>query len=281
MSHEGALTLPHPAGTGPVNAQPLRTRRLALRGFGAGLLGLAGLPAALAAAPAAALSSSELERALEKLLKERPELVRDALNTLEQREAAARLRSDQALLLSSAKSIYAPTGATVLGNPAGDVTLVEFLDYRCTYCKHMQADIGKLIQGDRQLRVLIKHLPILGAESLAAAQLVLAAGQGAAAQQLHQRLLATAQLDAASLKALKGPADGQGLNPAQVERGLNDVRQLAQQLGIQGTPALLVGEHFIRGAAGLDMLQAAIQTTRQKQGRKQGSKQGQNPAGQA
>lgn len=249
----------------PPISNPHCPRRQGLRLLGAGLLGLVSLPTALAATLADAGSGSELERALEKLLKEKPELVRDALNTLEQREAAAKQRSDQALLLSWAKAIHAEAGATVLGNPAGDVTLVEFLDYRCAYCRHMQADIDKLIQGDRQLRVLVKHLPILGPESLAAAQLVLAAGQGPAAQQMHRRLITSARLDDASLRRFKRPADAKGLDKAQVERGLGDVRQLAERLNIQGTPALLVGEHFLRGAAGLEQLQVAVQTTRQRQ----------------
>lgn len=240
------------------------SRRQGLRFFTAGLIGAAGLPAAVAAT----VSQSELERALEKLLKERPELVRDALNTLEQREVAARQQADKALLASVGKQIYTEAGATVLGNPAGDVTLVEFMDYRCGYCKHLQADLNKLIAGDRQLRVLVKHLPILGPESLAAAQLVLSAGQGAGAQQLHQRLLSSTPWDAASLSTIKPPADAKGLDKAQVERGLGDVRQLAERLNIQGTPALLVGEYFLRGAAGLDQLQVAVQTTRQRQAKK-------------
>jgi protein-disulfide isomerase len=240
-------------------------KRQALRLLGAGILGLAGLPTAQARPGDA---SGELERALEKLLKERPELVRDALNTLEQREAAARLRNEQALLRASAKAIYAEAGATVLGNPSGKVTLIEFIDYRCGYCKHLQADINTLIQGDRQLRVLVKHLPILGPESLAASQLVLSAGQGPAAQQLHQRLMTSTQLDSASLRAFKLPSDKAPVEKAKVERGLSEVRQLAEHLHIDGTPALLVGEHFMRGAIGLEQLQAAIQTSRQKQGQK-------------
>lgn len=244
----------------PIN---LHRRRQGLRLLGAGLMGWMALPPALAAS----MSASELEGALEKLLKERPELVRDALNTLAQREAAAKQRSDQALLLSAAKAIYADAGATVLGNPAGDVTLVEFIDYRCGYCKHLQADINTLIQGDRQLRVLVKHLPILGPESLAAAQLVLAAGQGPTAQQLHQRLMSSPQLDAASLRALKLPHTVMAVDKAKVERGLSDVRQLAGRLSIDGTPALLVGDQLMRGGVGPEQLQAAIQATRLRQGK--------------
>jgi protein-disulfide isomerase len=193
------------------------------------------------------------------LLTARPELVRDALNTLEQRDAAVKLRNDQALVRSSATAIYAEAGATVLGNPSGDVTLVEFIDYRCGYCRHLQADIDKLIQGDRQLRVLVKHLPILGPESVAAAQWVLAAGQGPVAQQLHQRLMASPRL-----QAPRAPANGTPADKQRVERGLTEVRQLAERLGIDGTPALLVGEHVMRGAVSAEQLLAAIQTTRQQ-----------------
>ena len=247
---------------------PLARRREGLRRLAAGLLSLSCLPALQAAKPADAASGSELERALTQLLRDKPELVREALNTLEQREAAARQRDDQARLAGAARAIYSQTGATVLGNPAGDVTLVEFFDYRCAYCRHLQADINKLIQSDRQLRVLIKHLPILGPESETAAHLVLAAGQGPAAQQLHQRLVSARELDAASLQAFKQPTTDKGMDKAHIERGLSDVRQLAQRLDIQGTPALLVGEHLLRGASGIEPLKVALQATRARQGRR-------------
>uniref|UniRef100_UPI0039647D7D DsbA family protein n=1 Tax=Roseateles albus TaxID=2987525 RepID=UPI0039647D7D len=155
----------------------------------------------------------------------------------------------------------------MLGNPAGDVTLVEFIDYRCGYCKHVQAEINKLIQSDRHLRVLVKHLPILGPDSLAAAHLVLAAGQGPAAQQLHQRLMASTQLDAASLQAFAPKAKAAAVDKAGIARGLNEVRQLAERLSIDGTPALLVGDQLMRGAVEPAQLQAAILATRHRQGK--------------
>jgi len=230
-------------------------RRQGLRLLGAGLVGWMVVPPALAAS----VSRGELEQALEKLLKARPELVRDALNTLEQRDAAAKLRNNQALVRSAASAIYTEAGATVLGSRSGDVTLVEFIDDRCGYCRHLQADIDPLIQGDRQLRVLVKHLPILGPESVAAAQWVLAAGQGPAARQRQQRLMASPRL-----QAPRAPANATSADKQRVERGLTEVRQPAERLGIDGTPALLVGEQVMRGAVSAAPWLAAIQTTRQQ-----------------
>lgn len=224
-------------------------------------------PAAPALAQTAAAPSPQaIEQAVVKLLKARPELVREALDELQRRELAGHALQDRQNLAASAKALYDASDATVLGNPNGDVTLVEFIDYHCGYCKKLSASIEALIQRDGQLRVLVKHLPILGPESIAAAQLVLSAGQGAAAKQLHQALLGADTLDAASLQAISRqfgrapelkPDDSIAAN-----RRLGEVRVLSERLGIQGTPAIVIGDVMIRGAAGTEQLAAAIDTAR-------------------
>lgn len=234
-------------------------RRQSLRHAVAGVLGLA----TVGWAQATPASATEMERALEKLLRDKPELVREALRALEQRDADARLISDRALLRDEASALYTEGGATVLGNPTGDVTLVEFLDYRCGYCRHLHGDITALIQADPQLRVLVKHLPILGPDSVTAARLVLAAGQGPAARRLHQRLMTGTPLNVSSLHTLQQASPAAAIDPGRVERGLAEVRQLAERLHIDGTPALLVGDQFIRGAVERAPLLAAIEAARQ------------------
>ena len=118
-------------------------------------------------------SPQAIEQAVVKLLKARPELVREALDELQRRETAGNAAQDRTNLANSAKAIYDTTDATVLGNPAGDVTLVEFIDYHCGYCKKLSASTEELIRRDGRLRVVVKHLPILGPDSIAAAQLML------------------------------------------------------------------------------------------------------------
>ena len=234
------------------------------------LVSLAGAlfwPAAPALAqPAVANSPQAIEQAVIKLLKARPELVREALDELQRREQAGVLTQDRQKLAASAKAIHDASDATVLGNPNGDVTLVEFIDYHCGYCKKLSASIEALIQRDGQLRVLVKHLPILGPESIEAAQRVLAAGQGAKAQQLHKALLAADSLDSASLQAIAGQfgqsPDLKPVDTIAVNRQLGEVRALSERLGIQGTPAIVVGDVMFRGAAATEQLAAAIAAAR-------------------
>jgi protein-disulfide isomerase len=230
------------------------------------------LLASAGAVQAADPSQEALEKALKNLLKTQPQLVRDALNDLQRRDALDKARQDRQALAQSAKALNAEVGATVLGNPDGDVTLVEFIDYRCGYCKSLSASIDTLIQRDGRLRVVVKHYPILGPESAQAAQLVLAAPRGDSAQQVHRALLASASLDAPALQAIgvqfgvtAAPADGSS-------KALAEVSALADRLGIQGTPAIVIGGTLIRGAADVAQLEAAIQLARQQKAAPRGAK---------
>ncbi|MEL4181430.1 DsbA family protein [Roseateles sp. PN1] len=229
-------------------------------------------------APAkSAPSTQAIEQVVIKLLKSRPELVREALDELQRRELAGHAQQESKALAASAKAIADASDATVLGNPAGDVTLVEFIDYHCGYCKKLAPSIEALIQRDSQLRVLVKHLPILGPESIAAAQLALSAGQGSTAQQVHKALLSADSIDAASLQAISRQFGLKPVDVVAVNRQLGEVRVLSERLGIQGTPAIVVGDVMFRGAVGTEQLAAAIDAARRAQSAKSakaGSKPG-------
>jgi protein-disulfide isomerase len=205
---------------------------------------------------------SAMEQAVIKVLKAHPELVRDALTELERRETVAKAKQEASTLAKSTKAIYADTGAVVLGNPNGDITLVEFMDYHCGYCKKMSTGIDALIQRDPQLRVLVKQLPILGAESIAAAQLMLSVGQGETAQKVHQSLMNSPSLDATSLRTIEQNYQLKPTDKIAANRALGEVRVLAEQLNIQGTPALVIGTTVFRGAVDAAQLEAAIKSAR-------------------
>ncbi|OYV00058.1 MAG: hypothetical protein CFE45_10585, partial [Burkholderiales bacterium PBB5] len=212
-----------------------------LRLLAAGTLALATVGAlAQSAARPPAVPAQALEQALKSLLKSQPELVRQALDDLQRREAADQQRQARRALAESVQALMSNTGTTVLGNPQGDVTLVEFIDYRCGYCKQVSASVAGLLRTDPGLRVLVKHLPILGQESIDAAQLAISVGQGPAAQALHDALMAAPGLDAETLRALTpAPASGQiawVTDKVAAPRALGAVRLLADRLGIPGPP---------------------------------------------
>src|SRR5690606_16749914 len=147
----------------------------------------------------------------------------------------------------------------VIGNPAGDVTLVEFFDYRCPYCKRASATLAQLVEEDPKLRVVMKEFPILSQESVQAARAALAARQQGKYEAFHfalmqggggfsdEEILLVAEqvgLDTGALQqAMRDPA---------VEALLRDVNGLAGELGITGTLAFVIGDTLIPGAVGIE-----------------------------
>jgi protein-disulfide isomerase len=210
-----------------------------------------------------AAAEKSIERALERILQTRPELVSDALKELERREGANKALQEKQVLAQSAREIYSETGATVLGNPNGDFTLVEFSDYRCGFCKRLAGQIEELIQRDSQLRVLVKHMPILGPESIRAAQMVLSLPQGESARQLHQALMAAPSLDESRLQEIGKRFDVSSANAVSVNQQIREVSALSERLRIEGTPALVIGDTLIRGAVDVAQLEHLINTARQ------------------
>jgi protein-disulfide isomerase len=157
----------------------------------------------------------------------------------------------------------------VLGNPSGDVTVVEFLDYRCPYCKAMHQPIADMIAADGNVRVVIKEFPILGDDSLFAARAALAAGKQGKYAEMH-----------AALMTFKGKLSAKDVESTAAQLGLDVVRlkddmaapevdqelqqnyNLAESLGINGTPAFIIGDTLIPGALKLDDLKAHIAKAR-------------------
>ena len=220
----------------------------------------AGMFSTASIAQSSPVDSKAIEQAVQKLLRERPELVRDALMALEKKEAAAKARNAKALIGKLGAVIASEQGATVLGNPLGKVTVIEFIDYRCGYCKQMASVIDEAVKANPDVRVLVKNLPILGPDSLEAARLILATPphkRGA----LHHDLLSQS-LDAALLQKLQAELGVSDSDKAKSDSAINEVRKLAADLDIQGTPALVVGSEIFYGAIPAEQLNAALAAAR-------------------
>ncbi len=153
----------------------------------------------------------------------------------------------KALVAEHGKEIYRAAGAPVAGNPDGDITVVEFFDYNCGYCKRGFGDIAKLVETDKNVRVVFKEFPILREESEQASKVALAAKNQGKYWEVHRALISTKGLvnEAVALKA----AEGLGLDMVklkadmaspEVKAELDRVKELAKTLQINGTP------HFLR-----------------------------------
>ena len=196
-----------------------------------------------------------IERAIRDYLFAHPEILEEALQILEaRREAEARARA-RAAIRENRDALLAHSMSPVSGNPDGDVTVVEFFDYRCGFCKRALPTMKNLLKTDAKVRVVWKEFPILGPVSRFAARASAAAARqgrfypfhaglmGAPGQLTEDRVLeiaAATGLDVERLRRdMKDPA---------IEAYLDETRELAQTIGIRGTPAFVIGGELVRGA---------------------------------
>jgi len=196
-----------------------------------------------------------IERIIKDYLVKNPEIfieVQGALETKLEKENAERLK---VAIAENAEELFRHPNAAVAGDPDGDITVVEFFDYNCGYCKRGLADVVKLVESDPKVRVVFKELPILSKGSAEAARVALAARNQGKYWELHRALLkARGQANEAS--ALK-IAEELGLDMEQLKADMdsNEVKDaiaqseaLAQKMGVNGTPHFLVGDRSIPGA---------------------------------
>lgn len=222
--------------------------------------------------PASALelqSMTEEERTLfrsevRSFLMENPEVIMEAVQALEQRQADAQAQADLSLVSDNGQAIFEDGFSFVGGNPDGDITIVEFMDYRCGYCKKAYNEVEKLLATDGNIRFIVKELPILGEQSLLASRFVIAAKHVDGAQaykDLHdalmeyngditlpalRRLSSTFDLDADAIEAR--------MNDAEVTDEIAQTRELAQHLRITGTPTFVMHDEMLRGYLPYDQL---------------------------
>ena len=203
--------------------------------------------------------SDEQKKAIGEIVKDylikNPELIVEVQQALEakmEQEQAEKLKS---FMSENAKDIYRNPDSPVAGDPNGDITVVEFFDYNCGYCKRGMTEVQKLIEGDKRVRVVFKELPILSKGSEETAKAALAAKRQGKYWEFHQAMLSSKGQanEASSLKA----AESLGLDMAKlktdmagdaVKTELEGMKALAKKMGINGTPHFLVGDKSIPGA---------------------------------
>jgi protein-disulfide isomerase len=223
-------------------------------------------PAQEASSPAA---DPLLEQKIRDYILAHPEVIAESLQRYQQQQEAAQQQAQAQAVKDLQAQLVGNAGSPVLGNPNGDVTVVEFLDYRCPYCKAMHQPIADMIAGDGNVRVVVKEFPILGDDSLFAARAALAAHRQGKYAEMHNALM--------SFKGKPSPGDVEsiaqqiGIDPVrlkqdmgapEIDQELQQNYNLAEQLGIGGTPAFVIGETLIPGAIKLEDLRAHIAKAR-------------------
>ena len=205
-------------------------------------------------APGGALEEKRVIKIVRNYLTDNPEILVEMTTELDKRQAEEQA-AQQSKTISENKHALFRSKLSFTGNPDGDVTLVEFFDYNCGYCKRALPDIVKLVDEDSKVRLVLKELPIFGEDSEAAAKGALAAMKQNKYFEMHQKLYSESG-KADKEKVLK-VAGELGLDVDQlqkdmesddVKKGIEEARDLAQKLGLQGTPLFLIGDKVIPGA---------------------------------
>jgi protein-disulfide isomerase len=244
---------------------------------------LAALPLAIALAawappPARAQSfapeqRSEIEKIVREYLLSHPEVLQDAMAELDKRQTAEDAEKHLAAIKDNATAIFSSPRQVNLGNLQGDVTMVEFFDYNCAFCKRAMSDMLDLLKTDTKLRVVLKEFPVLGEGSVQAAQVAVAVRMqdktGKKYLDFHTKLLGG-----------RGPADkaralavakevgfdmtrlDKDLQSDEVKQTLEENLKLAEGLGLNGTPSYVFPAEVVVGAVGLPALKGKINSAR-------------------
>ena len=224
------------------------------------LLGAAGAVVAgsVSSEPVAATDKAAIEKIVREYILNHPEILPEAMRNLEAREGAKAVSTNR-------KALETPFGTAWEGAADADVTLVQFFDYNCGYCRAARADIDKLIAEDPKLRVVYREVPILGEDSLKASRASLAAAQGGNYIAFHKALYDAGRATAKSIGDVRNRVKPGGEDDAgKIDAEINANVGLLRDLQLTGTPGWVVGDQVLNGAVGYDALKAAIAEARTK-----------------
>lgn len=205
-------------------------------------------------------------------LMENPEVLLEAIAVLEARQAQHQTMTEAEAIATHRAAIFEDGYSWVGGNPDGDVTLVEFLDYRCSFCRRAHPEVAELLERDGNIRLIVKEFPILGPDSTLSSRFAIAVmdiGGPDAYEVAHDRLMTMrARVTEGNLSQL---ATDLGLDPAAVLARMEDDdvtriieanHALAQQLQISGTPTFILEDQFLRGYAPLGVMESLVAEAR-------------------
>lgn len=209
-----------------------------------------------------------IEAVVEDYILDHPEIVYRALQVLQERQQAAEAERAELALTSHRDMLERDPNSPVGGNADGDVTVVEFFDYRCPYCKRVAPDVERLLAEDPDVRLVYKEWPILGPESVFAARAALAAREQDQYPAFHEQVMALEEVTEASVMAVAGDLGldleqlREDMASPEVEAHIQQSMQLAQALGINGTPAFVIGDRVVPGATSYDTLSGLVDAAR-------------------
>lgn len=246
--------------------------RLATFALGLIIVVMTGLAVSVRASSHGAFNSeetTEIERIVRDYIRKNPEIILEALQELEERRRLAGAEQARQQIALNREALIDDPGSPVGGNPEGDVTIVEFFDYRCPYCKAVTPQLTRLLKEDTNIRFVYKEWPILGPVSVVGSRAALAARNQGKYTEFHDRLMGSSgQLNEQRIFQI---AEDLGLDMDRLRSDMGSPKiddilrrnnELASKLQITGTPAFVIGEALVPGAVELSDLKALVMQAR-------------------
>jgi protein-disulfide isomerase len=234
------------------------------------VLGVARPPLA-AASDFTADQKKEIEAIVGQYLKSHPDVLIDAIQAADDKLKADEKDKTAQALVAGRQQVYDDPQSPVAGNPNGNVTLVEFFDYRCPYCKQVEPSLEKLMGDDHQLKFVFKEFPVLGPESEVAARVALAARKQGKYDAFHRAMMGTTgHIDDAVIYKVAASVGldvdrvKQDMNSPDIEKELKANLDLGNSLDLDGTPSFIVGDTIVPGAISVSDLKQLISDARKK-----------------
>lgn len=234
---------------------------------------LIGTPSIADEAKATDLSESQVEQIVRDYLLKNPEVIVEALQLYQEREEQAEADRAKQMLMAHRDRLDDPTGRFVSGNPQGDVTIVEFFDYRCSFCKRVLPALLDEVRKDGNVRLVFKEFPVLGDDSVRAARAGIAAAQQNRYYDMHLALMQTrGNLTEDKILSIAGDL---GLDVERLRADMSSPEteaeiarnyELAQILNIRGTPGFVIGDELVPGAINAEQFRALIAQARRSNG---------------
>ena len=211
------------------------------------------------------MSKDEMRDFVLETIRDNPEIVMEAIQTLQARQEQSQADQAQAVLSANRAALEQDPTAPVVGNPDGDVTVVEFFDYNCGYCRRTYSDVQNLLGSDSNLRLVLREWPILGEESVYAARAALASRAQGKYEEFHNALMQNnGRANEASVlriaKELGMDTDQlvRDMDAPEVAAHIQTSMQLTQALNLNGTPAFIFGDQLVPGAIEFEQMQALV-----------------------
>ncbi len=221
-------------------------------------------------APLTKKQTAQIEAVIRAYLLSKPEIIREAIVALQKQDAEVAAATSKATLNAMRKDLLNAPLSPSQGNPKADVTIVEFFDFKCGYCKRVAPVLHEILKTDPNVRVVFKQLPVLGPDSIFAAQVALAVAKQGKYDAFHDALMSAEALDETTVFAL---VEKQGIDTAKLRQDMlsPDIKAeleanlaMSAPLGITGTPGFVIGDTIAPGAVDIESMRQMIKAARQK-----------------